>query len=424
MALTNQSAGAIEAALDRVLSSAPFCNSPRLRRFLEFVVRRSLAGDENQIKEYSIGVEVFDRGPRFNPRDDSIVRVEAHKLREKLLEYYRTDGATDAVTISIPKGSYRPFFHVHDAPPAALLDDPQNLCCQAESLILQSSPEALARTRHILACAIERWPDNADLHVTLAAATLASIETESMAPRAGIPLLQRAARRALRLDPRARHAQFYASVPRVVESDKTAAIDGVSRALQAAPRSAVAHYWAASVYAADLKMSDMLIHMQLAVRLQPYALFFQTWRAVALFWAGQPDAATHHLRDILAFQPSDALASHWLGQICASTGRYDEACDAAAHAYRVARTTDTAGGLGFVEAMAGRRESAEAILESLRAETRFVAGSRIAAIHVALGNLPVAAGILDRARSEKDWHLGWARGDQRWAPFRGKVTGF
>jgi hypothetical protein len=84
-------------------------------------------------------------------------------------------------------------------------------------------------------------------------------------------------------------------------------------------------------------------------------------------------------------------------------------------------------GLGFVEAMAGRVESAQAILETLTAETRLVADSRIAAIHVALGNLPAAASVLGRAQSaqsEGDWHLGWARGDQRWAPFRGKLTGF
>ena len=423
MAVMNPSAGAVEAALEKVLSSAVFCNSPRLRRFLESVVRYSMAGLDDRIKEYTIGVEVFDRGPRFNPRCDSIVRVEAFKLREKLLEYYRTEGATDAITISIPKGSYRPLLHVREAPPAALLDDPQSLCCQVESLILQSSPEALAHARYLLECAIERWPNNADLHVMLASATLASIEIESMAPLEGIPLLRDAARRALRLDPYSGHAHFFAAVPRVIGADKTAAMEGVSKALQAAPRSALAHYWTGSVYAADLRMGDMLIHMQLAVRLQPYALFFQTWRAVSLFWGGQPDAGIRHLRDILTVEPRDVLASHWLGQICAYTGRYDEACEAAAHAHTIAGTTRTAGGLGWVEALAGRVESAEAILESLTAETRFVADSRIAAIHVALGNLPVAASVLGRAQLQGDWDLGWARGDQRWAPLRGKVTG-
>jgi tetratricopeptide (TPR) repeat protein len=423
MTVVTPPVGAVETALEKVLSSSAFCNSPRLRRFLEFVVRYSLAGHDDRIKEYSIGVEVFDRGPRFDPRCDSIVRVEAFKLREKLLEYYSTEGATDAITVSIPKGNYRPLIQVRETPPAALLDDPQNLCVQAESLILESSPEALGRARYVLECAIERWPKNAELHVMLASAALASIEIESMAPREGIPLLRRAARRALRLDPHSGQAHFYAAVPQVIGPDKTAAMEGVSKALRAAPRSAVAHFWAASVYAADLRMRDMLIHMQLAVRLQPYALFFQTWRAVSLFWAGQPDAAIRHLRDILTVQPSDVLASHWLGQICAYIGRYDEARDAAGHAYEIAGTTETAGGLGFVEALAGRVESAEAILESLAAETRFVAGSRIAAIHAALGNLPVAASVLGRAQSQGDWHLGWARGDQRWAPLRGKLAG-
>jgi hypothetical protein len=423
MSVMYPSAGAVEAALEKVLSSAVFCHSPRLRRFLEFVIRYSLAGHDDRIKEYSIGVEVFDRGPRFNPRCDSIVRVEAFKLREKLLEYYRTEGATDVVTISLPKGSYRPLLHVREAPPAALLDDPQNLCCQVESLILQSSPEALARARYVLECAIERWPNNADLHVMLASVALASIEMESIASREGIPLLRRAARRALRLDPKSGPAHFYASASRVIGPDKTRAMEGASKALQTAPRSAVAHYWAASVHAADLRTGDMLIHMQLAVRLQPYALFFQTWSAVSLFWAGHSDVAIRHLRDIVTVQPGDVLARHWLGQICAYTRRYDEARDAAAHAHTLAGTTETAGGLGFVEALAGRVESAEAILESLAAETRFVAASRIAAIHVALGNLAMGAKVLGRAQSEGDWHLGWARGDQRWAPLRGKLAG-
>jgi tetratricopeptide (TPR) repeat protein len=422
MAVMKPAAAAVEAALEKVLSSAVFGHSPRLRRFLEFVVRYSLAGHDDRIKEYSIGVDVFDRGVRFNPRCDSIVRVEAIKLRDKLLEYYRTEGTTDALTISIPRGSYRPLFDLREAPPAALLDDPESLCCQVESLILQASPEALARARYVLECAIGRWPKNAELHVMLASATLASIEIESMSPREGVPLLRRAARRALRLDPHSGQAHFFNSVPRVIGADKTAAFEGVNKALQAAPRSAIVHYWAGSLHAADLRMAEMLIHMQLAVRLQPYSLFFQTWRAVCLFWAGQPDAAIRHLRDILTVQPGDLLALHWLGQIFAYTGRYDEAREASAHAHSLAGTTLTAGGLGRVEALAGRVESAEAILESLTAETRYVAGSKIAAIHVALGNLPVAARVLQRAQSQGDWDLGWARGDLRWAPLRGKLA--
>ena len=99
--------------------------------------------------------------------------------------------------------------------------------------------------------------------------------------------------------------------------DKTAALEGAHRALRLAPGNPVTHYWAATVSGAALSMGDMLTHIEMAVRLQPYSLFFQTWRAVCLFWAGQVDAAIRHLHDILAFEPRDFLANYWLGHIAA-----------------------------------------------------------------------------------------------------------
>lgn len=424
MAAMEPTTTAVEAALDRLLSSATFRGAPRLRRFLELVVRYVLAGEEDRIKEYTLGVEVFERGARFEPKCDAIVRVQAFKLREKLLEYYRTEGAADLVTISLPKGGYRPRFQARDAPPPAILDDPENLCCQVERLLSQSSPEALGRARHMLQCAIVRWPDNPDLHLALATTTLAAIELEVVAPRDAIPLLSQAAAQTLRLDPRKHEAHFFAALPRIVEPDKTAVLAGANRTLQAS-RSAMAHYWIASAYAADLRLEDMLMHMQRAVRLQPHALFFQTWSAVALFWAGRSDTAIRHLRDILSVEPADALANQWLAQIYTHTGRHDEARDAAGRARAVAATTQALGIVGYVDARAGQIESADAVLDALRqaAETGFVADSRVAAIQVALGRLSSAAETLRRGQNECDWHLAWARGDQRWEPLRGKVTG-
>jgi len=415
---------AVEAALDKLLSSATFAGAPRLRRLLELIVRHVLAGADDRLKEYTLGVEVFERGPRFDPKCDAIVRVQAFNLREKLLEYYRTEGAADLVTITLPKGGYRPRFHTHDVPPPGILDDPEDLCCQTESLIAQSSPEALGRARHVLQCAIARWPDNANLHLALATATLASIDLEVVAPQEGVRILSQAAARTLELDPHKHEAHFFAALPRIVEHDKSAALAGASRTLQASP-SAMAHYWIASAYAADLRLGEMLTHMQLAVRLQPHALFFRTWTAVALFWAGQPDTAIRHLRDILSVQPSDALAGQWLAQMYTYTGRHDEAHDAASRAHAVAGTTQSLGIVGFVDARGGRTESAEAVLNALgqAAETKFVADSRVAAIQVALGRLASAAATLRRGQCNGDWNLAWARGDQRWEPLRGKVAG-
>ncbi|MFN7956120.1 MAG: hypothetical protein U0610_30690 [bacterium] len=100
----------VGAQLEKILASPQFSQAPRLRRFLEFVIGAAHGGSTESPKEYRIGVEVFDRGKDFDPRIDPIVRVQAAKLRSKLLEYYAGEGASDPIVITIPKGSYAPEF--------------------------------------------------------------------------------------------------------------------------------------------------------------------------------------------------------------------------------------------------------------------------------------------------------------------------
>jgi tetratricopeptide (TPR) repeat protein len=415
----------VACALEKVLASRVLRASPQLRRFLAHVVHCSLTDDPDRLKEYTIAVEVFERGLRFDPNTDAIVRVEARRLREKLRAYYRDEGATDLVTIDIPSGAYRATFYQHLEPPAAILDDPYAVCQQAEALILRPTSDAIRRACHYLQMGIARWPAMSALHVMLAAATLTGVEMEYASPDEGIPLLRLAATRALRLNPDDGIARFYASIPDVRRHDKAAALDGAHQALRSSPSDPMTHYWVASVHAADLRMNEMFTHMQMAVRLQPHALFFQTWRAVCLFWMGNAAAAIRHLRDILAFEPDDVLANHWLGQVCAYVGRHDEGVDAARRAAALAPTTQVVGGLGFVEARAGHIEAADSILEALsrRAQTAYVASSRTAAIHAALGRLSHAADDLRRGQREGDWDLAWARGDARWDRLRAAVRG-
>lgn len=96
------------AQLDRVLSSPQFAKAARLGRFLRLVVEESLRGNADALKERRIGVEVYERGGRFDPRLDPIVRVQAAKLRLRLLEYYSGPGANDPIVIEVPKGRYAP----------------------------------------------------------------------------------------------------------------------------------------------------------------------------------------------------------------------------------------------------------------------------------------------------------------------------
>ncbi len=101
---------AVRAELGKILASPVFANSPRMSRFLKFVVDESLEGDSSRIKEYVIAIEVFDKRPDYDPQVDSTVRTEATKLRSRLGRYYENGGCDDKVVITIPKGSYAPVF--------------------------------------------------------------------------------------------------------------------------------------------------------------------------------------------------------------------------------------------------------------------------------------------------------------------------
>ena len=109
----------VRAELQRILASNPFRGSPRHRRFLEFIVEETLAGRDGEIKESVVATEVFGRGTSFDPRTDSVVRVEARNLRSRLNEYYLGEGAADPVIVELPKGAYVPLFRAAVRPPVS-----------------------------------------------------------------------------------------------------------------------------------------------------------------------------------------------------------------------------------------------------------------------------------------------------------------
>jgi TolB-like protein/Tfp pilus assembly protein PilF len=99
---------AIREQLVRILNSGPFHQSQRRQRFLEYLVNETLAGRGERLKGYNVALEVFDRPETFDPTVDPLVRIEAARLREKLREYYGTDGQGDPIHIDLPKGTYTP----------------------------------------------------------------------------------------------------------------------------------------------------------------------------------------------------------------------------------------------------------------------------------------------------------------------------
>src|SRR5580704_18656170 len=105
---SNMTSESIRAQVRKIIASRAMARSERLARFLDFTISETLAGHAGQLKEFVIGVEVFNRPQDYDPRLDPIVRVEARRLRMKLRKYYETEGREDVLRIEYPKGGYAP----------------------------------------------------------------------------------------------------------------------------------------------------------------------------------------------------------------------------------------------------------------------------------------------------------------------------
>ncbi len=139
-------ATAVRDQLARVVNSPGFVSSVRLCRFLTHIVNRTIDGDIDSLKEFSIAMEVFDRTSEYDPNIDAIVRVEARRLRAKLKAYYEGQGAVDPVLIGLRPGSYVPVFRWLDAQPAKHREEmgaapPPGRICVAVLPFVNMSPE-------------------------------------------------------------------------------------------------------------------------------------------------------------------------------------------------------------------------------------------------------------------------------------------
>lgn len=97
--------------INRLTSSHALHSSESLCKLLRYLAKHALDHPGTPIKEFQIATEVFGRSADFDPQLDSMVRVQAGRLRSKLTEYYSSDGFEDGVIVELPKGTYLPSFH-------------------------------------------------------------------------------------------------------------------------------------------------------------------------------------------------------------------------------------------------------------------------------------------------------------------------
>jgi hypothetical protein len=124
-----------QAQVRRILQSKAFRTSEVHRNLLNYLSEKSLSGEAGSLKEYTVGLEVFQKPESYDPRQESVVRMHMARLRQKLAEYYRTEGVDDPIIVDLPKGAFKVTFE-----PRAVAAEPE------PSPLLEVSGAALART--------------------------------------------------------------------------------------------------------------------------------------------------------------------------------------------------------------------------------------------------------------------------------------
>jgi hypothetical protein len=184
--------------LAALLTSGIFGRAPNLALVLNYTCARYFDGAAEQIKEYNIAVEALGRPANFDQRSDSIVRVEAHRLRKRLREYYEGEGANHAIQIEIPPGQYAPRFVYRERPelaeraPAPVVESIAVELMKTPPAVQAPPPPAPMMPRLLL------WISTAVLAVAVMVAIAVSMvwrhagaaKTGSGLPLVGTPLLQ------------------------------------------------------------------------------------------------------------------------------------------------------------------------------------------------------------------------------------------
>ncbi len=104
--------------IQRIIDSELFRSSGIQRRLFKYLAEKSLAGEADQLKEYAVGVDALGKPETYDPQQDSTVRIQSSRLRQKIIEYYQTIGQADPVVIDFPRGHFKLVFTPRESPPA------------------------------------------------------------------------------------------------------------------------------------------------------------------------------------------------------------------------------------------------------------------------------------------------------------------
>ena len=403
----------IRDCVDRIVRSTGCLRSQRMVRFLRFAVEKTLEGNDDELKEYAVGVEVFDRGESFDPAADNIVRVEANRLRSKLKGYYETDGAGDPVVVDFPRGGYVPAFHaastrgtesgtdVGDAAPptqAGLYEE------RGRRHLLRGTEQEIGKA---LAC-FEQWradaPDKTGSYVGLACARMALAELGFDPPRSLLDAAGEALGRALRLNDSDARTHSALGRLRMLECDWAAAHSATQLAVSLDGDSVQARVCRGLLFTRLGRFGEAARELERAVELDPMDPAVRVALADAHYFSREPGKALDQAQATIYFEPDFYPAFVTAGLAYAAEGAFADAVTSLDHAVDLSGNAPRVlAALAGVRAVAGHSDGAEEILAVLeqRREKRYVAPSGLAQVLAALGRED-ALDWLEKALDEGD----------------------
>ena len=401
-----QAEQAEQAELELVLAAPSFAGALAHQRLLRYLVEHSLAGREQMLKETVLGIEVFRRpAGSFDPARDSIVRVEARRLRERLQRHYAA-APPGPLAIVLPKGSYRPQFVARDL----RADTPQaqatELVERGSYFLRQGHEEGHRKALQRFQAAARVAPDVAAAHSGVARAWLQLVATNLEPPRPGIDIALAAVRRALALQPaQVESLVMAAQLTHRYEFDWPTARGLFERAVRAMPTSAYArHAHALSLMMrGDFDRAD--IELAQARQLDPLNLSLRGHLALLHLYRREWDAAEDCLRALLDMSPDNVLGLSLLAYVALCRGHAAAALalyQRVAHLYP--QQSIGAAGMAQAQAALGQPEAARRTLAVLQQNWpgKYLSPYQLAMVEVRLGDAKAALKLLRRAVVERD----------------------
>jgi hypothetical protein len=153
--------------LDSILASHYFQHAGRCKQFLRYVVEQKLEGQQEKLKERTIGTEVFQRPPGYATGDDPVVRVQAGEVRRRLEQYYQEMPQSSELRIELPVGSYSPLFQLR---PSQRTREPEAQPAEAGATGAAATPSAAP---------VSHWKSLLKVIVLVAAGAAATLATIS-----------------------------------------------------------------------------------------------------------------------------------------------------------------------------------------------------------------------------------------------------